>query len=124
METSFLKKFPIFTNKPSRAKRNCSVPYDDLKSPDGIRWLVGNYEKPLFKILSGFLHFWPLSSQKVLIVSSKGWKLFFFKYGEWGIKKSIFSYLFQKLNLILVKSAHKKSFSKKNVFPTEKLSPR
>jgi hypothetical protein len=31
METSFLKKSPIFTNKLSRAKRNCSVPYDDLK---------------------------------------------------------------------------------------------
>jgi hypothetical protein len=37
METSFLKKSPIFTNKLSRAKRNCGVPYDDLKSSDSIR---------------------------------------------------------------------------------------
>jgi hypothetical protein len=37
METSFLKKSPIFTNKLSRAKRNFSVPYDDIKSTDGIR---------------------------------------------------------------------------------------
>ena len=37
METSFLKKSPILTNKLSRAKRNFSVPYDDIKSPDGIR---------------------------------------------------------------------------------------
>jgi hypothetical protein len=37
METSFLKKSHSFTNKLSRAKRNVSVTYDDIKSPDGIR---------------------------------------------------------------------------------------
>ena len=37
METLFLKKSLSFTNKLSRAKRNVSVTYDDIKSPDGIR---------------------------------------------------------------------------------------
>ncbi len=41
METSFLKKSHSFTNKLSRAKRNISVTYDDIKSPDDIRWLDG-----------------------------------------------------------------------------------
>jgi hypothetical protein len=36
-----LKKSQSFTNKLSRAKRNVCVTYDDIKSPDGIRWLDG-----------------------------------------------------------------------------------
>ncbi len=43
MGTSFLKKSHSFTNKLSRAKRNVSVTYYDIKSPDGIRWLDGTY---------------------------------------------------------------------------------
>ncbi len=43
METSFLKKSPSFTNKLSRAKRNFSVTYGDIKSPDDIMWLDGTF---------------------------------------------------------------------------------
>ncbi len=42
METKFLEKSPNFTNKLSRATQNFSVTYDDIKSPDDIRWLDGN----------------------------------------------------------------------------------
>jgi hypothetical protein len=47
-------------------------------------------------------------------------KLLVFKYGECGIKKSVFSYYsnFKNVNLILVKSALK-SFSQKTVLPIE-----
>jgi hypothetical protein len=41
MEEVFLKKSPSFTNKLSRAKRNFSATYDDIKSPDGIRCFDG-----------------------------------------------------------------------------------
>ena len=37
MKKVFLKKSPRFTIKLSRAKRNFSATYDDIKSPDGIR---------------------------------------------------------------------------------------
>ncbi len=34
------------------------------------------FKKPLSQILSGFFHFWPSSSQKVIIVPSKRWNIF------------------------------------------------
>ncbi len=52
-----------------------------------------------YKISKGlrscFLHFLPSSSQRELILPSKKWKFFFFKYGEWRSKNSVFSYWFQ-----------------------------
>ena len=57
-----------------------------------------------------------LCSQKVFIVPSKRLKLFFFKYGEWGIKNLSFHTDFKNVSLILVRSAPKKSFSQKTVF--------
>jgi hypothetical protein len=40
--------------------------------------------KKFFEILSGLFFFLPLISQKVFIVPPKSYKLFFFKFGEWG----------------------------------------
>jgi len=37
METLFLKKSTSFTNKLSRAERNLTVTYDDIKARDDIR---------------------------------------------------------------------------------------
>ncbi len=41
MEKVFLKKSPSFTDKLSRAKRNFSATYDNIKSPDDIRCFDG-----------------------------------------------------------------------------------
>jgi hypothetical protein len=60
-------------------------------------------QKPIFRNIERFLHFWPVSYQKVFLFSSKIWKLFFFIYGEWGIKKPVFSYWFQKCKCDLSK---------------------
>jgi hypothetical protein len=43
-------------------------------------------------------------------------KTFFFKFGEWGIKKSVFHTDFTKINLFLVKSAPKTILARKIVF--------
>jgi hypothetical protein len=40
-------------------------------------------------------------------------KTFFFKYGEWGIKKSVFSYQFQKCKFDLSKKCTKKVLANK-----------
>jgi hypothetical protein len=39
------EKSPSFTNKLSRAERNLSVTYDDIKSPDDIRAIDGSLQK-------------------------------------------------------------------------------
>ncbi len=49
-------------------------------------------------------------------------KTFFVKSGEWGIKNSSFHTDFKNVNLILVTSAAKKSFSQKNCFINGKIS--
>jgi hypothetical protein len=61
-------------------------------------------QKPVFEILSGFLHFWLLSSQKVFIVPIKRWKLFFFKYGKWSLKKVLAIKLFYPLKNLYKKT--------------------
>ncbi len=49
MEKVFLKKSHSFTNKLSRAKRNFSATYDDIKSPDDIRCFDGtHYDKFIY----------------------------------------------------------------------------
>ncbi len=97
--------------------RNLRISMCVVKFYKGYENLRPVYKKPFFDILSGFLHF--SSSLKVFIVTSKRWKLFFFKYGECGIKKSIFSYWFQNFNLIFVKSSLKKIFNRKTGLPFE-----
>ncbi len=75
------------------------------KAYENLRYV--SIKKPFYKILRDFLHFDLLSSQKVFIVPSKRWTLFFFKYCEWDINN------FKNENLILLKNAPKISFSQK-----------
>ncbi len=54
------------------------------------------YEENVFsKNWAFFLHFWPLTFQELFIVP-KSWKLFFFSYGEWGIKQICYLILNQE----------------------------
>ncbi len=73
------------------------------------------YIKKIFEILSVFLHFWIVSSQKIFIVPLKRWKLFFLN--------PSFHTDFENINFILVKSAPKKVLAIKTILPIEK-SPR
>jgi hypothetical protein len=58
MESLFLKKSPSFTNKLSRDKQNFSVTYDDIKSPDEIRYFDGTSRNSKYEISSFFLFLW------------------------------------------------------------------
>ncbi len=68
-------------------------------------------------IKNRFSKFWAVSSifdlfqlSKKFTVPSKWWKLFFFEYVEWGIKKSGFLYWFQKCTCDLSKKCTQKKF--------------
>jgi hypothetical protein len=80
----------------------------DIKFWKGNENLRSVYKKPFFEILSGFFYFWPYQFSKKFIVPSKWWKLFFFELVKWGIKKSVFSYRFQKCTYDLCKKCTQK----------------
>ncbi len=67
------------------------------------------------KSLRGFVHFCFCSQKVPFIVPSKRLNLFFFKYGEWGIKKSVISYWFPKCKFYLSKKCTEKRFCYKTV---------
>ncbi len=67
-----------------------------------LKYLWPVPKKPFFKICSGFLHFWTLSSQKVCIVPYKKWNFFSSNNDSNNVNFDL-----------LVKSASKKSFSQK-----------
>ncbi len=72
------------------------------------------YKKNIFKILSGFLHFWTSSSQKSIHCPlEKRWKLFCSNMENGVSNNPSFHTDFKNGNLILLKIAPKKSCAKK-----------
>ncbi len=77
--------------------------------------------KKNFSNIERFLAYLAFEFSKSIQCPSKRWKLFFFKYGQLGIKKSIFHTDLKNVNLIIVKSAPKKLLARKTVLPIEEV---
>ena len=90
----------------------------DIKFRMNIENLRSVYKKPFFKILSGFLPFLTFfSSQKSSLSLLRDENFFSLNRSNGASKNPSFRIDFKNVNLTLVKSAPKKSFSQKTILP-------